>query len=120
MRTSGRKYGKKRREAAAIRNSFIAILSFTFILMTALFACTNFAEASDHTEQTGSSCVLYKSIQLKSGDSLWSIAEEYMPESFSSIQDYIEELKEINGLESDEIHEGRYLTVIYCDINIEP
>lgn len=119
MRTSGRKHGKKRREATLIKHSFIAILSFTFILMTALFACTNFAEASDHTVQSGSSCVLYKSIQLKSGDSLWSIAEEYMPEGITSIQDYIEELKEINGLESDEIHEGRYLTVVYCDTDYQ-
>lgn len=120
MRTSGRKHGKKRREATVIRNSFIAILSFAFILMTALFACTNFAEASDHTTESSSSCVLYKSIQLESGDTLWSIAEEYMPEGFSSIWDYIEELKDINGLKSDEIHEGRYLTVVYCDTSIEP
>ncbi|MGF0017171.1 LysM peptidoglycan-binding domain-containing protein [Sporofaciens sp. SGI.106] len=120
MKTPGRKQTKKRREAIVIRHSFIAILSFTFILIMALFVSTSFVEASDHTTESSSSCVLYKSIQLESGDTLWSIAEEYMPDGFSSIWDYIEELKDINGLKSDEIHEGRYLTVVYCDTNIEP
>ena len=36
----------------------------------------------------------YKSIEIKSGDSLWSIAEEYKSEHFSSTQDYINELEE--------------------------
>ena len=50
---------------------------------------------------------------LQEGDTLWGIAEEYMDESYSSIEEYIIELKKINNLDSDEIHEGSYLMIAY-------
>jgi LysM repeat protein len=55
----------------------------------------------------------YKSVMLQEGDTLWGIAEEYMDESYSSIEEYIIELKKINNLDSDEIHEGSYLMIAY-------
>ncbi|SHJ89804.1 LysM domain-containing protein [Hespellia stercorisuis DSM 15480] len=57
----------------------------------------------------------YKSIEIESGDTLWSIAETYMTDEYSSVGDYVEELKSINSLSSEEIHEDQYLTVAYYD-----
>jgi hypothetical protein len=36
-----------------------------------------------------------------------------MDDSYESIDEYILELKQINNLYTDEIHEGRYLMVAY-------
>ena len=55
----------------------------------------------------------YTSIQLQAGDSLWDIAEEYMDGSGYSKKEYVEVLKRMNGLSSDRIHAGQYLTVGY-------
>lgn len=55
----------------------------------------------------------YTSIKIQEGDTLWSIAEQYMGEEYESVQDYIDELKFMNRLSSDQIIEGRYLTVSY-------
>ena len=55
----------------------------------------------------------YTSIQLQAGDSLWDIAEEYMDGSGYSKKEYVEVLKRMNGLSSDRIHAGQYLTVVY-------
>lgn len=58
----------------------------------------------------------YTSIRIKEGDSLWSIAEEYADEHYSSIYDYILEIKILNGLTSDNIYADSLLVIpIYID-----
>lgn len=57
--------------------------------------------------------VLYKSIQIREGDTLWKIAEEYAPGLDLGTADYIDCLRRMNGLREDTIHAGRYLTVMY-------
>ena len=59
----------------------------------------------------------YKSVEIQSGDSLWSIAKEYMDKD-ESIQDYIDEIKEINSLKSDNIQDSDYLMVAYYDNSV--
>lgn len=51
------------------------------------------------------------SILIKEGDSLWSIAGQYMSEEYSDRHEYIEEIKKCNGITSDVIHEDQYLIV---------
>jgi hypothetical protein len=52
---------------------------------------------------------------VKYGETLWSIAEEYLDdEHYASIEDYIKEVKKINSLKDDEaIIAGRYIVVPY-------
>ena len=59
------------------------------------------------------SCKMYTSIQIERGDTLWAIAGRYMDGHYSSIQEYIDEVKFINELTSDIIHEDAYLLVPY-------
>ena len=59
----------------------------------------------------------YKSIQVQPGDSLWSIAQAYRTEEFPSIYSYIQEIYELNELQSETIWAGSYLMVIcYRDV----
>lgn len=55
----------------------------------------------------------YASIQIKEGDSLWSIAAEYAPSCAMDKETYVKELKAINKLHKDTIHAGQYLTIFY-------
>ncbi len=56
------------------------------------------------------------SIEIEEGDTLSSIAEEYALTP-SQVSDYINEIKNINNLKSDNIHTGCYLLIpLYtCD-----
>lgn len=54
----------------------------------------------------------YTSITIQEGDSLWSIAQKYC-ETTKELPDYVEELKEINGLSEETIHSGNHLVVYY-------
>ncbi|HJC47702.1 MAG TPA: LysM peptidoglycan-binding domain-containing protein [Candidatus Lachnoclostridium pullistercoris] len=56
----------------------------------------------------------YKSVMIRPGDSLWSLAETYRGEEMS-VEEYIEELRFMNQLRSDTIHSGQYLTVLYFE-----
>jgi len=53
------------------------------------------------------------SVQIETGDSLWSFAEEFYTEEFSSIYQYITEIKRMNGLSSDTLYAGNYLLIPY-------
>lgn len=55
----------------------------------------------------------YTSIQLKQGDSLWNIANAYAGGSGYTTREYVDELKRMNGLSSESIHAGEFLTVVY-------
>ncbi len=57
--------------------------------------------------------VYYTSIEISDGDSLWSIAHRYAPDLGLTTAEYIDRLRQMNRLEGDTIHEGRYLTVMY-------
>lgn len=60
----------------------------------------------------------YKSVQIESGDSVWSIAETYMGDEYDSIYDYMDELVSLNQMDAselDSLHEGDYLMVAYYD-----
>ena len=54
------------------------------------------------------------SVLIRSGDTLWSIAEEYADQDiYSSKLEYIKEIKTTNHLTSDDIRQGSYLLVTY-------
>ena len=55
----------------------------------------------------------YTSIQIQTGDTLWSIAGVYMTGEYPSIDAYIDEVCSINHIAPDEIHAGQYLTIPY-------
>lgn len=61
----------------------------------------------------------YKSIEIKQGDSLWGIAQKYMTEEYDSPQEYIEEIKQLNGLTSDTLQESKHLLVAYYDTSFK-
>ncbi len=61
----------------------------------------------------------YTTITVQKGDSLWSIAETYSRGSKLSIYEYIQELKAINGIASDRIHAGDYITIVYFTDQLE-
>lgn len=50
----------------------------------------------------------YKSIDVMSGDTLWSIAREHKPDHMH-IREYIERIKSLNGLSNSMLYEGMLL-----------
>lgn len=55
----------------------------------------------------------YTDITVKQGDTLWSIAKAYNENSGMDIREYIDEIKRMNQMMSDNIEAGESLTIVY-------
>ncbi len=91
---------------------FLLVLTIVIILNAMLntaFVKTGESSKAGGTKQEK----YYKSIAVEYGDTLWGIAVEFKDSNNQSIQEYIDEVKQINQLKTEEIHAGRYLTIPY-------
>ena len=100
-----KRFSLKRSSRRKTKMIFLILLS-SLILTFAIITFT--VQGSTKLEEK-----YYKSILINSGDSLWSIAEQYYDKDNSSISSYIEELKNINNISNENIKSGNYLVVSY-------
>lgn len=101
----GTKMTAKRR--IIIRVIILAIIIFA-VIFGGVIIRRNVAAAS-----VGQKTRYYTSVQLRSGDSLWSIADRYCPDGVE-IRSYIEELRRLNGIENDRaLSSDSYISVYY-------
>lgn len=84
----------------------LAVLSISLVSVGIISTHVSAKKTSDRIK-------IVKSIKIERGDTLWGIAKEYITEEYDSIQAYIKEIKNSNGLVSDTIHEDRYIIVPY-------
>lgn len=103
---------KTRRTIRCGLRNFITILLIVLAFCSGFFGHTLLSARAEE-EQQPQLHRYYTSIQLRQGDSLWNLAEHYRQGSGYSSQEYIDELKRMNGLKSEELHSGEYLTVVY-------
>lgn len=54
---------------------------------------------------------IYKSVLVESGDTLWSIASEHQDDYLGSLDEYVEEIKDINNLGTGYIDAGEYIII---------
>ena len=85
---------------------FIMLLFVT--ILTGRSMLTSMAE-----EEPMTASPYYRSVEIKEGDNLWSIARQYKKGSHMSTEEYNKELKKMNSLRSDTMHKGQFLTVVY-------
>ena len=86
----------------------ISLLSVCFFL----YFGDSVVEAQEPTTD-----IQYKVVEIKDGDSLWSIAKENMDNTndsgFINIYQYIHEIKRCNNMKSNQVNAGCYLMVPY-------
>lgn len=61
----------------------------------------------------------YTSIQIQDGDTLWSIADEYIADFDVTKEEYISEICQMNHIHEDDITAGDYLVVAYYSKDIK-
>lgn len=103
----------KRRQQVMYQRAAVIILTAGIILCGVLLGSSIMASGKSRASDEMVSFKYYTSIQIEQGDTLWSIASDYMSPEYDSIQEYIAEVKELNQLGPDDIHSGQYLTIPY-------
>ncbi len=118
MRSTVRNHNRNQKHVRSRRRNTVSkrIRTFTTAIILILCVCFSFGTflASAHeSEGPGAVHTYYKSIRIQPGDTLWSIAEDTITSSYDSTAEYVEVLKDMNGLTSDEIHSGSNLIIAY-------
>lgn len=101
------------RRQKEMRKNFLLVVMTVCLVITFSISMNGFlSNAKDDSIEA--SYKYYKSITIENGDTLWSIAEEYMDaEHYDSVNDYIKEVKQMNTLANDNITYGQCLIVPY-------
>lgn len=116
MNTKRLHKASKRRRQVYMKKLLLVLTAVIFVIGLSISVGGNLVDAhEDNHESLVITKKYYKSIEISEGDSLWKIAEEYMSEEYGSIHEYIDEIKEMNNLLTDDIHDGQYLTIAYYD-----
>lgn len=84
---------------------FTLFVAFTFVIGM------KFVEVNAEKTETSLMKREYISIEIEAGDTLWSLAQEYMGVGYSDINDYVDDIKSVNGITSDTIQSGNYLII---------
>ena len=106
---------KRQRELREKRPFFIT----GAVLIISLLSVCFFLYFGDRVvkAQESANDIQYKVVEIKNGDSLWSIAKENMDNTndsgFINIYQYIHEIKRCNNMKSNHINAGCYLMVPY-------
>ena len=107
---------RKRKGNSKSRNNglknFAVILVLAAVVGLIIFRITA-QPANADSNDTSSRYKYYTSVCVESGDSLWSIAEEYITVDYENSYEYIEEVKEMNHLHSDFLKSGTRLCIPY-------
>ncbi|MBS5386359.1 MAG: LysM peptidoglycan-binding domain-containing protein [Clostridiales bacterium] len=111
---------KKKKTSALYRGVFSVAAGILLIAVCCFFFNTFFVSAHGNQAEEPVSFTYYKSIVIQPGDTLWDIAEENMTSDCQSVEQYIDTLKTLNSLESDEIHAGESLMIAYNDTEFLP
>ena len=89
------------------------------VCIIALLAICSSAILTKATTSDNAEKVYYKyytQVEIQKGDSLWSLAGEYMENGpYESRKEYMEEVAELNQLSSTTIYEGQSLIVPYYE-----
>ena len=111
-----REKAKLKRRKQVAKQKMILLLAVTLIITVgSIVFGTIFSSAKDPAADMPR-YKYYKSIRIEQGDSLWSIAEEY---ACDNTYDYIQEIKQLNGLTSETIHAGQHLIIAYYSTELQ-
>ena len=82
----------------------------SFIVISLLLVCTIFNTALGFNDALALSEQQYIEIQVKSGDTLWTIADEYMPDDMD-VREAVYVICETNDIDANTLYAGQTLNI---------
>lgn len=108
-----------KREAVVRRQKSILALIVLALVVFGILLGTGMNALASSDKDIASYNKYYVSIRVESGDTLWTIADEYIDGFNIEKADYIEEVCEINEISKDDIHAGDYIVVPYYSQDVK-
>lgn len=90
------------------------ILGSLFCLLFAGFILGSILIRTQSCKANSNEDKFFTNVTVKEGDTLWEVAQEHMDtEHYSSVYEYMEELRRMNHLTSDKLYVGQNLVITY-------
>ena len=86
----------------------------SFIVISLLMICTVFNTALGFNDALALSEQQYIEIQVESGDTLWTIADEYMPDDMD-IREAVYIISDTNEIDASQLYAGQILQIPVMD-----
>lgn len=103
---------RKREAVVRTQRGIIAVVIIIIVSLGILLGTGISALASSKADPAAYN-KYYKSIRVEAGDTLWTIADEYIMDLNIDKTEYITEICELNHIDGDEIKAGEYIVVSY-------
>ena len=98
------------------RSRKMLITGFLLIVMFIAFILGSIIVKAQNNHNTNRGQIKYSNIVVQDGQTLWDIAEEHIDNSqFDSIYEYMDSLKKLNGLTSNNIYSGQNIIITYYE-----
>ncbi len=103
----------RQRAAKMKRIRFLTtVFTFLFLIISAVCANAIIANAGEGMEKNYQK--QYMTIKIQKGDTVWSIAEEYMTPGYETVTDLMQEISFINSLDDNySVQSGKILMIPY-------
>lgn len=109
------KVARARKEKVARQKHTLLFTAMALVLGVMLaFSVLGTSAQANGADQATDSYKYYKEVYVMSGDTLWTIADQFTDGSVAEISDCVSEIRSINGLNKYEtLKSGTYITVPY-------
>ncbi|MDD6340319.1 MAG: LysM peptidoglycan-binding domain-containing protein [Butyrivibrio sp.] len=98
------------------RSRKMLITGFLLIVMFIAFILGSIIVKAQNNHNANRGQIKYSNIVVQDGQTLWDIAEEHIDNSqFDSIYEYMDSLKKLNGLTSNNIYSGQNIIITYYE-----
>ncbi len=108
----------KRERTVRFQKRFIAITGILIISLAIILGTSIRTFASSHNEKK-QIYKYYTSVEVESGDTLWSLADNYIAQYNIDKTDYISEVCSLNQLQDGQIHTGQHIIVAYYSTELK-
>ncbi|MCI5857460.1 MAG: LysM peptidoglycan-binding domain-containing protein [Agathobacter sp.] len=108
----------KRERTVRFQKRFIAVAGILIISLVIILGTSIRAFASSHNEKK-QIYKYYTSVEVESGDTLWSLADTYIDQYNINKSDYINEVCSLNQLQDGQIHAGQHIIVAYYSTELK-
>ena len=98
------------RRAAVLRKKIITMALTCIIIVLTMCLLSGFTRMPKETEKGQ---LYYRTVYVKSEDTLWSIASANLQTPYKSVSQYIRSIKKLNDLHSDRIYYGQKILIPY-------
>ena len=92
---------------------FLLTSSFIALLFIAVVSSVKLVSVNAQNNDIVQKYKYYTSYQVQPGDTLFSLAKKHITENQISVDDYVEEVKNINNISSGKITAGNNIIIIY-------